>query len=189
MGVKDKYYVYEHWVGDTCIYVGSGSKYRPTEYKRTKEWYKFFPSKKGWDKIKHNIVSISYVTNDREDAYNKEAELTIKRKKEGHPLLNINIGKNKEGKNNHMYGIDLKDVMSEANYNEMIRKKKESVIGRKNPRATKIIELNRGLCFYCQKDASVFFGISKSRICDSIRLNKEVGRGKKYLFQKIEEEV
>lgn len=141
----NEYYVYEHWIGDVCIYVGSGSKYRPTEYKRTKEWYKFFPSKKEWDKIKHNIVSVSYVTNDREDAYDKE--------------------------------------------NEMIRKKKESVVGRKNPRATKIIELNRGLCFYCQKDASVFFGISKSRICDSIRLNKEVGRGQKYLFQKIKEEV
>lgn len=185
----NEYYVYEHWVGDNCIYVGSGAKYRPKEYKRTKEWYKFFPTKKGWDKIKDNIVSIYFITNDREEAYDKEAELTIKRKNEGHPLLNINIGRNKKGKNNHMYGINVKDVMNEEEYKTMIERKKESVRGRKNPRATKIIEVKRGICFYCQTDAVEFFGLSKSRVCDSIRLEKEIGRKEKYLFKKIKESI
>ena len=99
-----EYCVYEHYLGDVCIYVGSGDKYRPFEYYRNQRWTEFFPVKEDWAKVRKNVVHIYCITDNRKEAYKIEKELTLKRQKEGHPLTNIAIGSALYGENNGFYG-------------------------------------------------------------------------------------
>ena len=99
-----EYYVYEHYLGDECIYVGSGDKYRPFEYYRNDKWKEYFPDKDDWFKVRNNVVEIYCIVNDRKEAYDIESELTIKRMDEGHPLTNKAVGKALFGENNGFYG-------------------------------------------------------------------------------------
>ena len=104
INVMNEYYVYEHWIGDTCIYVGSGNKYRPTGYGRNDEWTEYFPSKDDWYKVRDNVVNLYCITFDRQNAFDVEEWLTTKRKSEGHPLTNKAEGRSLYKENNGFYG-------------------------------------------------------------------------------------
>lgn len=124
MTTMNEYYVYEHWIGEKCIYVGSGNKYRPMSYSRSDEWKKYFPSKEEWDKIKNNIVNIYCITFNRQDAFEIEEWLTQKRIKEGHSLLNKAIGRSLYKENNGFYGKKhTKDSINKMREKHLINNK------------------------------------------------------------------
>lgn len=107
--ITKKYCVYEHWIDDKCIYVGSGDCYRPFEIDRSDKWLELFPTKEEWDKVKYKVVKIVYETDSREEAYTKEEFQTRKRFDEGYDLLNVKIGRKfKDPKDSPLYGMDLK---------------------------------------------------------------------------------
>lgn len=79
------YVVYEHWLDGKCFCVGSGTKYRPKNFKsRKRAWQEYVNGR--YDDI---IVKIVKTFDDRQEAYNYEIEHHKEMVKLGHPIQNL----------------------------------------------------------------------------------------------------
>lgn len=79
------YVVYEHWLDGKCFCVGSGTKYRPKNFKsRKRAWQEYVNGR--YDDV---IVKIVKTFDDRQDAYDYEIEHHKEMVKLGHPIQNL----------------------------------------------------------------------------------------------------
>lgn len=79
------YVVYEHWLDGKCFCVGSGTKYRPKNFKsRKRAWQEYVNGR--YDDI---IVKIVKTFDDRQEAYDYEIEHHKEMVKLGHPIQNL----------------------------------------------------------------------------------------------------
>lgn len=74
--------VYEHWLDNKCVYVGYGEPYRPYSTHRSSIY---------WDVVQNrfNEVDVRIIKEfeDKEEAKQFEIKWSIKRRKEGHPII------------------------------------------------------------------------------------------------------
>lgn len=123
MDIKNKYYVYRHYIEGNTFYVGKGQEDRAYVYGRNKIWKEIVEANNN----KYDIEIIKYFNNEKE-AYEFEKELTEKYKKNNQCKANIMIGKGSlRGVNNGMYGKnhseDTKNKISKALTGKGIGKK------------------------------------------------------------------
>ena len=79
------YVVYEHWLDGKCFCVGSGTKYRPRNFKsRKRAWQKYVNGR--YDEV---IIKIVKTFDDRQEAYDYEIEHHKMMVKLGHPIQNL----------------------------------------------------------------------------------------------------
>ena len=79
------YVVYEHWLDGKCFCVGSGTKYRPKNFKsRKRAWQEYVNGR--YDDV---IVKIVKTFDDRQEAYDYEIEHHKEMVKLGHPIQNL----------------------------------------------------------------------------------------------------
>lgn len=84
---NNKYYVYEHWYDNKCIYVGSGNLKRAKGKTKNNKYNEFAKDKK----IEIRIVK---EFNNKKESLILERELTLKYKNKGQAQFNINIANN-----------------------------------------------------------------------------------------------
>ena len=137
-----QYVVYAHYYNGELFYIGSGRIYtkeenqisRHYDYRngRSSEWKNF--CKGETDKIK---VEILFETNNRQIAYDKEAEITRMYMEKGFPLVNVNIGNHISEE--HKRTISLANKGKESNRKGVIlseetkRKQSKAKTGKDNP--------------------------------------------------------
>lgn len=79
------YVVYEHWLDGKCFCVGSGTKYRPKNFKsRKRVWQEYVNGR--YDEV---VIKIVKTFDDRQEAYDYEIEHHKMMVKLGHPIQNL----------------------------------------------------------------------------------------------------
>lgn len=151
--------VYEHWVNDQCIYVGSGTSYRPYVYKsNNKRWSALFTIEE-WKVLKFDIVKIVKTFDDRDEAYEYEKQLTIKRREEGHDILSKFNGRSNPGDANGFWGkAHTKESIEKAREKHLVNNK-----GKGNPMYGKRAALSKWTYLY--KDGVLIKEFSSFKKC------------------------
>ena len=124
----NKYFVYEHWLDDKCIYVGSGNENRPHSFERNKKYNDFVKNREN-----EIIVKIHSEHFDRKEAFIEEEKLANYYLSNGHELLLTRKGFKWTEEGKSKFKGDKNGMFCKTHSDEAKKKISEAFTGEKHP--------------------------------------------------------